>query len=47
MTVAMSGLNMEKCLVYLDDIIVFGKTLEEHNKNLIAILKDLGELILN
>lgn len=34
MTVAMSGLDMEKCFVYLDDIIVYGRTLEEHNKNL-------------
>lgn len=41
MTVAMSGLCMEKCLVYLDDIIVFGKSLEEHNKNLIAIFERL------
>lgn len=41
MTVAMSGLTYEKCFVYLDDIIVFGKNLNEHNKNLIAVLERL------
>lgn len=41
MTIAMSGLDMTKCLVYLDDIIVFGKTIEEHNKNLIAVFEKL------
>lgn len=44
MTVAMSGLNLEKCLVYLDDIIVFGKTFEGHNKNLISIFQRLREV---
>ena len=29
MTVAMSGLSPEACFVYLDDIIVFGKTLNQ------------------
>lgn len=43
MTVAMSGLNMEICLVYLDDIIIFGKTLEEHNKNLSVVFERLRE----
>ena len=39
MTIAMSGLDMTKCLVYLDDIIVFGKTIDEHNKNLTRIFE--------
>ena len=43
MTVAMTGLNMEKCLVYLDDIIVFGKTLDQHNKNLSDIFERLRQ----
>ena len=43
MTVAMSGLNMERCLVYLDDIIVFGKSLDEHNKNLSKIFERLRQ----
>ena len=44
MTVAMSGLNLDICLVYLDDIIVFGKTFEEHNKNLMSIFQRLREV---
>ena len=43
MTVAMSGLG-DKCLIYLDDIIIFGKTLLEHNKNLMAIFERLREV---
>lgn len=43
MTVAMSGLNMEKCLIYLDDIIVFGRTLEEHNRNLSDVFARLRQ----
>lgn len=28
MTVAMSGINCDKCFVYLDDLIVFGRNLD-------------------
>lgn len=38
MTVAMSGLNYDKCFVYLDNLICFGRNLDMHNKNLIDIL---------
>lgn len=44
MTIAMSGLDMTKCLVYLDDIIVFGKSIEEHNKNLIDVFEKLRKV---
>jgi RNase H-like domain found in reverse transcriptase/Reverse transcriptase (RNA-dependent DNA polymerase)/Integrase zinc binding domain len=44
MTVALSGLNYDKCFVYLDDIIVFGSNLETHNKNLLAVLQRLREV---
>lgn len=44
MTVAMSGLNLEKCLVYLDDLIIFGRTFEEHNRNLISIFERLRKV---
>lgn len=37
MTIAMSGLTYEKCLIYLDDLVVFGKSLDDHNKNLIDV----------
>lgn len=44
MTIAMSGLSYEKCLIYLDDLIVFGKSLEHHNKNLIEVLSRLRQV---
>lgn len=44
MTVALCGLNLEKCLVYLDDLIIFGKTLHEHNKNLISVFERLRKV---
>lgn len=44
MTVALAGLNYENCFVYLDDIIVFGKNLEQHNKNLMTVLTRLRKV---
>jgi RNase H-like domain found in reverse transcriptase/Reverse transcriptase (RNA-dependent DNA polymerase) len=44
MTIAMSGLNYTQCFVYLDDIIVFGSSLEAHNQNLTAVLQRLREV---
>ena len=35
----LSGLARDKCLVYLDDILVIGKTIEEHNENLSRVLE--------
>ena len=37
------GLTYRICFVYLDDIIIFGKTLEEHNKNVEEVLKRLAQ----
>nr|VZI42587.1 unnamed protein product [Spirometra erinaceieuropaei] len=31
----------DKCLIYLDDIIVFGRSIDEHNHNLLAVLEAL------
>ena len=33
----------EKCLVYLDDIIIFGKTLESHTENLNAVFERIRD----
>lgn len=44
MTVAMSGLNYDKCFIYLDDLIVFGNNLTTHNQNLIKVLHRLRKL---
>lgn len=43
-TIAMSGLNHEQCLVYQDDLCVFGRNLENHNKNLMDILSRLRKI---
>ncbi len=43
MEIVLSGLAREGCLVYLDDVIVMGSTLEEHNANLTKVLDRLRE----
>lgn len=44
MTIAMAGLNYESCFVYLDDLIIFGNNLVNHNKNLVKVLTRLREV---
>lgn len=44
MTLAMAGLTPESCFIYLDDIIVFGNSLENHNKNLIKVFERLRKV---
>lgn len=44
MTLAMSGLNYESCFVYLDDLIVFGSSLNQHNKNLVKVMNRLRKV---
>ena len=39
----LAGLNNVICMVYVDDIIVFGKTEEEHDGNLCKVLERLKE----
>lgn len=39
----LKGNNWEKCLIYVDDVIVFGKTVDQHLENLSIILKKLKE----
>lgn len=41
MATVLSGLIGLKCLVYLDDIIIFGKSLEDHNNKLIDVFERL------
>ena len=41
MEVVLAGLAREGCLVYLDDVLVMGKTMEEHNRNLEKVLDRL------
>lgn len=44
MSVAMSGLTYSRCFVYLDDLIVFGRNLEDHNKNLMEVFERFREV---
>ena len=43
MEIALAGLTFEICLCYLDDVIVFGRDLEEHNSRLRMVLKRVRE----
>ena len=41
MEVILAGLAREGCLVYLDDVLVMGRTMEEHNHNLVKVFDRL------
>ena len=43
MDIVMSGLNLEICLVYLDDIIVYAKTPEQHLQHLATVCGRLSD----
>ena len=43
MTHILTGLQGFSCLVYLDNIIIFGKSLEDHNEKLKSVLNRLQE----
>ena len=38
MEIALAGLQWTSCLIYLDDVIVFGKTFQEHLRRLELVL---------
>ena len=43
MDLCLNGLHWTHCLVYLDDVIVFGSTLKEHNERLSLVLKRIAD----
>lgn len=47
MTIAISGLTNDKCFFYLDDLMVFGRNIEDHNTSLIDFFARLRKVILN
>ncbi|GFV81445.1 retrovirus-related Pol polyprotein from transposon 17.6 [Trichonephila clavipes] len=44
METVLEGLLYEACLVYLDDIIIVGRSFEEHLKNIRRVLQKLKEV---
>ena len=45
MEIALAGLTQDCCLTYLDDVLVIGRSIEEHNQNLVKVfdcLRDAG-----
>jgi transposase InsO family protein len=44
MSIAMSGLSYEKCFIYMDDLVVFGRNIDQHNKNLTDVLQRLRKV---
>lgn len=44
MTIAMSGINYNQAFIYLDDCVVIGKSMENHNKNLISVFERLRKV---
>ena len=43
MDLVLAGLHWEACLIYLDDVIVFGRTFEEHLERLRSVLERFKE----
>jgi len=43
MDLVLSGLNLEVCLVYLDDIVVYSKSVKQHLERLEAVLTRLEQ----
>ena len=41
----MGDLNLKECLIYLDDIIIFSKTNEEHISRLEKVLNDWNNMV--
>ena len=41
MEIVLTGLARDGCMVYLDDVLVIGRTFDEHNKNLTKVLERL------
>lgn len=47
MNSVLTGIQGLRCLVYLDDIVIYGSSLQDHNKRLTEVLKRLRNNNLN
>lgn len=43
MSIVLEGLIGEKCIVYIDDILIFGETIKKHDENLKLVLERINE----
>ena len=43
MNIVLRNENWKKCVIYLDDVLIFGKTVEEHNERLDLVLRRIKE----
>ena len=43
MNLLLRGLTWEKCLVYMDDVLIFGRTLKEHNERLQEVFQRFSD----
>ena len=41
MNIISAGIQGLRCLVYLDDIVIYGPSLEKHNKRLVEVMQRL------
>ena len=37
------GLNKKQCFVYIDDIVISGSSLDDHNRKLVNVFQELRE----
>ena len=43
MEMMLNGLLWTKCIIYIDDVIIFSATFEQHKKNMREVLKRMRE----
>ncbi|KRZ52544.1 Retrovirus-related Pol polyprotein from transposon 17.6 [Trichinella nativa] len=43
MDLTLTGIKWKKCLVYLDDVVIFGRTFQEHFNNLAEVLQRIRQ----
>lgn len=44
MTIAMAGINYKQAFIYLDDLVIIGKSVQDHAKNLLCVFERLRKV---